>query len=203
MSEKKDSRADRMLTEPLPKVITQMALPSIVSFIITTVYNLADTFFVSFLGESATAAVSVNASLDQFIMMAGSMLAVGAASYVSRLLGAGEKKKADQALSTAFFLAALFGGVIMILGLMFQIPAFGGDGHLRAVFRAIRPIRPFGGPADGGKFCNEPVPPGGRERNAFHDRHGVRRDLELRAGSDLYLQARHGGRGGVCGDGDL
>ncbi len=122
MSEKKDSRADRMLTEPLPKVITQMALPSIVSFIITTVYNLADTFFVSFLGESATAAVSVNASLDQFIMMAGSMLAVGAASYVSRLLGAGEKKKADQALSTAFFLAALFGGVIMILGLMFQIP---------------------------------------------------------------------------------
>ncbi len=122
MSKKEMSRANMMLTESLPKVITKMALPSVISFIITTVYNLADTFFVSSLGESATAAVSVNASLDQFIMMAGSMLAVGAASYTSRLLGAGDKKRADQVLSTAFFLAMLFGGIIMVLGLSFKVP---------------------------------------------------------------------------------
>ncbi len=122
MDKKEISRADMMLKESLPKVITKMALPSIISFIITTVYNLADTFFVSSLGESATAAVSVNASLDQFIMMAGSMLAVGAASYASRLLGAGNKKKAGNVLSTAFFLAMLFGSIIMILGLMFKVP---------------------------------------------------------------------------------
>lgn len=122
MSKKETSRADMMLTEPLPKVITKMALPSIISFIITTIYNLADTFFVSSLGESATAAVSVNASLDQFIMMAGSMLAVGAASFVSRLLGAGNKERASHVLSTSFFLAMCFGGVIMALGLMFKAP---------------------------------------------------------------------------------
>ena len=81
-------RENMMLEGSLPRVITKMAFPSIISFLITSIYNLADTYFVSGLGESAQAAISVNASLDQIIMMAGSMLAVGAASYISRLLGA-------------------------------------------------------------------------------------------------------------------
>lgn len=123
MSENKSvQREQMMLYEPLPRVITKMAVPSIIGFLITAVYNLADTFFVSGLGESATAAVSVNASLDQIIMMAGSMLAVGAASYVSRLLGARNKQKADQVLSTAFFLAFAFGLVVSVLGTAFMGP---------------------------------------------------------------------------------
>ncbi len=119
-SETQDPRSNKMLTDPLPKVITTMAIPSIIAFFITSIYNLADTYFVSSLGDSATAAVSVNASLDQFIMTAGSLFAVGAASFTSRLLGADDKKKADQVLSTAFFLAALFGVVIMVLGIIFS-----------------------------------------------------------------------------------
>ncbi|NBI10082.1 MATE family efflux transporter [Colidextribacter sp. OB.20] len=115
-------REQLMLQEPLPGVITRMAVPSILSFLITSIYNLADTYFVSGLGESATAAVSVNASLDQIIMMAGSMLAVGAASYISRLLGAREKEKADQVLSTSFFLAFAFGAAVMVLGTAFMGP---------------------------------------------------------------------------------
>ena len=115
-------REQLMLQEPLPGVITRMAVPSILSFLITSIYNLADTYFVSGLGESATAAVSVNASLDQIIMLAGSMLAVGAASYVSRLLGAREKEKADQVLSTSFFLALAFGAAVMVLGTAFMGP---------------------------------------------------------------------------------
>lgn len=126
MSENKNSqqaqREQMMLFEPLPKVITKMAVPSIIGFLITSIYNLADTYFVSGLGESATAAVSVNASLDQIIMMAGSMLAVGAASYTSRLLGARNKEKADQVLSTAFFMAFAFGLVVTVLGTAFMRP---------------------------------------------------------------------------------
>jgi len=119
---KQDRRQDMMLTDPLPKVITRMAVPSIISFLITSIYNLADTYFVSSLGTNATAAVSVNASLDQIIMMAGSMLAVGAASYISRLLGAKKDEKASRVLSTAFFLALGFGGAVMILGSVFMTP---------------------------------------------------------------------------------
>ena len=102
---RQEYRKTMMLTEPLPRVITKMAAPSIISFLITSIYSLADTYFVSSLGTNATAAVSVNASLDQIIMMAGSMLAVGAASYISRLLGAKKDEKASRVLSTAFFLA--------------------------------------------------------------------------------------------------
>ncbi|MBR3179365.1 MAG: MATE family efflux transporter [Clostridia bacterium] len=111
-----------MLTAPLPKIITRMAFPTIVSFLITSIYSLADTYFVSSLGTNATAAVTVNGTLDQIIMMAGSMLAVGAASYISRLLGAKNEERANRVLSTAFFLALFFGLLVMVFGLLFMHP---------------------------------------------------------------------------------
>ena len=118
-SQQRSSRELIMLNEPISRVIPKMAIPTIVAFLITSVYNLADTYFVSSLGTNATAAVSVNGSLDQIIMMAGSMLATGANSYIARLLGSREKEKANRVLSTAFFLAAAFGLIILGLGTVF------------------------------------------------------------------------------------
>ncbi len=115
-------RENRMLSDPLPRVITSMAVPSIIAFLINSIYSLADTYFVSSLGTEATAAVSVNASLDQIIMMAGSMLAVGAASYISRLLGARRTEKARQVLAVGFFIAAAFGLAVTVLGVAFMHP---------------------------------------------------------------------------------
>ena len=111
-----------MLNAPIWQVIPKMAIPTIVAFLINSIYSLADTYFVSSLGTNATAAVSVNTSLDQLIMMAGSMLAMGANSYIARLLGKGDPKKASQVLSTAFFLAAGLGTLLMILGCTFMTP---------------------------------------------------------------------------------
>lgn len=111
-----------MLNEPIPRVIPKMAIPTIVAFLINSVYSLTDTYFVSSLGTNATAAVSVNSSLDQLIMMAGSMLAMGANSYIARLLGKGEEYKASQVLSTAFFLAASLGIALMVAGITFLTP---------------------------------------------------------------------------------
>ena len=117
-----DSRQLMMLNEPIYRVIPKMAVPTIVAFLITTIYSLADTYFVSSLGTSATAAVSVNASLDQLIMMCGSMLAVGANSYIARLLGQGDQKKASKVLSTAFFSAAALGTLLLVFGGIFMGP---------------------------------------------------------------------------------
>ena len=78
----RQNRKELMLNEPISRVIPKMAIPTIVAFLINSIYSLADTYFVSSLGTNATAAVSVNASLDQLIMMAGSMLAMGANSYI-------------------------------------------------------------------------------------------------------------------------
>ena len=111
-----------MLNEPISRIIPKMAIPTIVAFLITSIYSLADTYFVSSLGTNATAAVSVNSSLDQLIMMCGSMLAVGANSYIARLLGEGNEKKASQVLSTAFFTAFGIGTLLTVFGNIFMIP---------------------------------------------------------------------------------
>ena len=117
-----EQRRNMMLNDPISRVIPKMAIPTIIAFLINSIYSLADTYFVSSLGTNATAAVSVNSSLDQLIMMAGSMLAVGSNSYIARLLGKGDDKKASQVLSTAFTLAAGLGAVLMVFGILFMTP---------------------------------------------------------------------------------
>ncbi len=111
-----------LLNEPISRIIPKMAVPTIVAFLINSIYSLADTYFVSSLGTNATAAVSVNASLDQLIMMCGSLLAVGANSYIARLLGQGREDRASQTLSTAFFTAFGIGTLLMIFGSIFMKP---------------------------------------------------------------------------------
>ncbi len=117
-----EQRRNMLLNEPISRLIPKMAIPTIVAFLINSIYSLADTYFVSSLGTNATAAVSVNASLDQLIMMCGSMLAMGANSYIARLLGQGDEKKASQVLSTAFFTAFGIGAALMLLGTTFMQP---------------------------------------------------------------------------------
>ncbi len=117
-----EQRKALMISDPIPQLIAKMAIPTIVAFLINSIYSLADTFFVSGLGTNATAAVSVNASLDQLIMMCGSMLAVGANSYIARLLGQNNEKKASQVLSTAFYSAAAIGTILLIFGSIFITP---------------------------------------------------------------------------------
>ena len=120
--QRQNDRKMMMLNEPIHRIIPKMAIPTIVAFLITSIYSLADTYFVSSLGTNATAAVSVNASLDQLIMMCGSMLAMGANSYIARLLGKGEDRKASQVLSTAFFAAFAVGAMLLIFGTIFMTP---------------------------------------------------------------------------------
>ena len=119
---KQELKKQAMLNGPVPQTIMKMAVPTIVSFLISSIYSLADTYFVSGIGTNATAAVSVNASLDQIIFMMGSMLAVGGNSYIARLLGAKDDKKADQVLSTSFFTAIFLGTLMLIIGTVFMKP---------------------------------------------------------------------------------
>ena len=121
-AQSQENRRKMMLNEPIHKVIPKMAVPTIVAFLITSIYSLADTYFVSNLGTNATAAVSVNASLDQLIMMCGSMVAMGANSYIARLLGEGDEKKASRVLSTSFFAAFFLGALLLVFGNLFMTP---------------------------------------------------------------------------------
>ena len=117
-----EARRAMMLNQPISKVVIKMSIPTIVAFLINSIYSLADTWFVSSLGTNATAAVSVNASLDQLIMMCGSLLALGANSYIARLMGQGNDKKASQVLSTSFFTAFAIGLLLTVVGSIFMTP---------------------------------------------------------------------------------
>lgn len=117
-----EQKHDFMLNTPISRLVPSMALPCIAGMMVTSAYNLADTYFVSQLGTYATGAVGVNGAIDNIIMMAGSLLAVGSASLTSRLLGAKEDKHATNVLSTSFFIAMLLGLLVMIFGTVFQVP---------------------------------------------------------------------------------
>lgn len=111
-----------MLTTPIPRLVTCMALPCIAGMMVTSAYNLADTLFVSRLGTYATGAVGVNSAIDNIIMMAGSLLAIGTASVTARLLGAKEDEHATNVLSTSYFVAMLLGVLVLIFGTVYQEP---------------------------------------------------------------------------------
>jgi putative MATE family efflux protein len=127
-SSRQEGRREMLLNTPMQRLIPKMAIPTIISMLVTSMYNLADTFFVSSLGTTATAAVGVNFSLDNLVMTAGSFLAVGANSYIARLLGAKQDKKASQVLSTSFFTAIFTGLLVTIFGLIFLDPLVRGLG---------------------------------------------------------------------------
>lgn len=104
-----------LLTEKISTLIPKMAMPTIIAQLITTIYNLADTYFVSTLGTNATAAVGVNASLARAITLIGSLIGAGACSYIARLLGAQKKEDANRVLSTSLFSGVVLGTIFAVV----------------------------------------------------------------------------------------
>ena len=114
----------RKMTEtPIPKLILSLAAPTILSMLITSIYNLADTFFVGQISTSASGAVGVVSSLMAIIQALGFMLGHGAGSIISRSLGSQNTQAANRFASTSFFTALAFGLILAVLGLA-TLPRF-------------------------------------------------------------------------------
>ena len=113
------ARQYRMMTETkIPTLILRLALPTVLSMLITGIYNLADTYFVGQLNDtSASGAIGVVASLMAIIQALGFMLGHGAGSHISRSLGAKDADTATRYASTGFFTALLLGGILGVVGL--------------------------------------------------------------------------------------
>ncbi len=112
----------KMTGTPVRKLIVKLALPTIFSMLITSFYNMADTFFVARIGTSAAGAVGVVFSLMAIIQAVGFMFGMGAGSIASRKLGEQRNDEARQATSSAFFAALGVGLFIEISGLLFIRP---------------------------------------------------------------------------------
>lgn len=113
------ARQYRTMTETkIPTLILRLALPTVLSMLITGIYNLADTYFVGQLNNtSASGAIGVVASLMAIIQALGFMLGHGAGSHISRSLGAKDADTATRYASTGFFTALLLGGILGVVGL--------------------------------------------------------------------------------------
>jgi len=112
----------KMTQTPIPKLICTLAVPTIISMMITSVYNMADTYFVGQIGTSASAAVGVSFSLMSIIQAIGFTLGMGSGNYISRLLGQRDAEKASKVAATSFFTALGFGAFITLIGLIFLDP---------------------------------------------------------------------------------
>ena len=115
----------RKMTEtPIPKLILSLAAPTILSMLITSIYNLADTFFVGQISTSASGAVGIVSSLMAILQALGvHAWATAPAAVISRSLGSQNTDAATRFASTSFFTALVFGGIITAAGLL-TLPDF-------------------------------------------------------------------------------
>ena len=123
---------EKMTQTPIGKLVISLGIPTMLSMMVTSLYNLADTAFVSLIGnDSITAAVSNLLALMSIIQAVGFTFGMGSGSVVSTLLGKRDRKGADEVASSAIFIAAVSGLLILILGFAFLTPLmklFGSKG---------------------------------------------------------------------------
>ena len=120
--QKQEQKYIKMTTTPVEKLICSLAGPTIVSMLVTSFYNMADTFFVGKIGTSATGAVGIVFSVMAIIQAFGFFFGHGSGNYVSRKLGEKDFEEASRMAATGFVSAFLAGLVIMIVGLIFLEP---------------------------------------------------------------------------------
>ncbi len=113
----------RDLTEtPVEKLIPRLAVPTIVSMLVTAFYNAADTFFVGRISTEAIAAVGLSFSVMAVIQAIGFFCGQGSGSYMSRMLGAGNKKEAEEMAATGLVLSLLIGAITAATSVFFIRP---------------------------------------------------------------------------------
>lgn len=106
----------------IPKALLAMGIPTMIGMLVNAFYNLVDAYFVGGLGESQMGAISVVYPLGQVVVGLGLLFGNGAASYISRLLGRGDKENADKVASTALYSSISVGAVIIIISMIFLHP---------------------------------------------------------------------------------
>lgn len=112
----------RMTTAPIPGLICSLAVPTVISMLVTSFYNMADTFFVGKLDTQSTAAVGVVFSVMAIIQAVGFFFGHGSGNYISRKLGSRELDEAASMAADGFFLSFFAGIVIAIFGILFLTP---------------------------------------------------------------------------------
>ena len=117
-----EEKVNYMTTKAVPPLICELAVPTIISMLVTAFYNMVDTFFVGKINTQSTAAVGIVFTIMALIQACGFFFGHGTGNYISRKLGAREYESAGIMAATGFFLAFICGIVFAVLGLIFLDP---------------------------------------------------------------------------------
>ena len=119
---KYDNQYDMMTKQPVPSLILKLGLPTTISMLVTSIYNMADSYFVGKIGTSASGATGIVFGLMAILQAVGFMFGHGAGSIISRRLGARDIENARKFSATSFYSALIAGSLILIIGLTFITP---------------------------------------------------------------------------------
>ena len=117
-----DAYYEKMTTTPVSKLIISLGIPTTISMLITSIYNMADTYFVGGLGDSPQAATGILFTLQCIIQAVAFMLGHGAGTYVAKYIAQKNFSKASEYTSTSFFVGGFMGLCMMGAGLAFLEP---------------------------------------------------------------------------------
>lgn len=113
------SKFKKMTETPVQKLVCQLAIPTIMSMLVTSFYNMADTYFVGKINTSATAAVGVVFSIMAIIQATGFFFGHGSGNFMSRKMGAQRMQEAEEMATTGFLFSLMGGCLITLVGLLF------------------------------------------------------------------------------------
>lgn len=117
-----ESQLNRMTTVPVEKLLLSLSIPTIISMLVTTIYNIVDAAFVGLLGTSQSGATGVVNGFMAILQAMAFLCGQGAGSIMSRKLGSKEKEAADKYATTGFFLSFSLGLTVAILSFIFINP---------------------------------------------------------------------------------
>ena len=120
--ETREERFARMTQTPVERLIVSLAIPTVISMMVTGIYNTADTYFVGSISTEATAAVGAVFPVMSIIQALGFFCGHGSGNYLSRQIGAGNDSEAGEAAATGFALAFILGIALLTSGIIFIRP---------------------------------------------------------------------------------
>lgn len=118
----RNNKMELLGSAPIPTALMALGIPIMIGMLINALYNLVDAYFVGGLGESPMGAISIVFPLGQVVVGLGLMFGNGAASYLSRLLGRGDRDCANKVASTAVYSSVIIGAIIIVLSTIFLKP---------------------------------------------------------------------------------
>ena len=121
-SELQQKQYEKMTTEPVGKLLFTLSVPTIISMMVTNIYNLVDTAFVGTLGTSESGATGIVFSYMAILQAVAFMCGQGAGSIMSRKLGAKDLEEASKYSSTGFFLSFGLGLLMAVFSFLFLEP---------------------------------------------------------------------------------